>query len=201
MSLVNRTSPGSSRQETTGSPRFPGSPWSRVVLFDPGGKDTSRPFSRGILVAFHVHHVSAPAFEYFEVQSHNPRPRCVRFAAGVTPEPRNTRYRLAWPHLAGRDFHPLGFIAEFPGFTGPSVSPFPTGRACLAHGADPLSSLVDSVAWKRFCGVLENPYLAPRRPLFACPSPNAKLRNKKQTTVNRKRLARCWARCLFPVSY
>ena len=101
-----------------------------------------------------------PRVEYFEVQSHGPRPRCVRFAAGVTPEPRNTRYRLAWPRLAGRDFHPLGFIAEFPGFTGPSVSPFPTARACLAHGADPLSSFVDSKGWERFWVVLKKPYLA-----------------------------------------
>ena len=36
------------------------------------------------------------------------RAPCVRFAAGVAPEPRNTRFRLAWPALAGQVSRLLG---------------------------------------------------------------------------------------------
>src|SRR4029077_20050161 len=43
---------------------------------------------------------SAPRSESFEAQSHGPQARCLRFAAGITPEPRKTRFRLGghpWP--------------------------------------------------------------------------------------------------------
>jgi len=47
----------------------------------------------------------------FEAQSHGLRTPCLRFAAGVTPEPRKTRFRLL-ASFAGRVWLPSGFQYE-----------------------------------------------------------------------------------------
>jgi transposase InsO family protein len=48
----------------------------------------------------------------------------------VALAPRNTRFRMVWSHLPGRDLHPLGLVAEFQSVV---MTSFLSARAYLAH--------------------------------------------------------------------
>jgi hypothetical protein len=49
--------------------------------------------------------VSAPATTHYGAQSHAPRKRCVRFAAGVAVGSRNTRFQAVCWAFPWSDFH------------------------------------------------------------------------------------------------
>jgi IS30 family transposase len=71
---------------------------------------------------------SAPTFEAFEAQSHGLHTRCLRFAAGVAPVPRKTRFRVG-ASLSRAGFAPARSLREVSAFYIASSSP----RLVLAH--------------------------------------------------------------------
>ena len=64
-----------------------------AVLFDPGGASAPGDKARRCCRRSENHGGPREQF-HFEAQSHGSHAPCVRFAAGVTPKPRNTRFRL-----------------------------------------------------------------------------------------------------------
>ena len=78
-------------KERLSPPRFPGDPCVHALLFDPGGAATPSPLG-AVAVAFRPVNDVGSALSAFEAQSHGLHAPCVRFAAGVTPEPRNSRF-------------------------------------------------------------------------------------------------------------
>jgi len=79
-------------KEPMSPPRFLGDPCVHALLFDPGGASTPGPFG-GVAVAFRTVNYVGSATRAFEALSHGLHASCVRFAVGVAPRPRNTRFR------------------------------------------------------------------------------------------------------------
>ncbi len=95
--------------ETTGSPRFLGSPHACVPCsFDPGGTGYTRPV-QCTGAAFRFTQGVGPREADFGAQSHGPHTRCLRFAGRVSPPPRKTRFRLL-ASFAGREWLPAGLL-------------------------------------------------------------------------------------------
>ncbi len=97
----------SGAMETTGSPRFLGNP--RACM--PCSSTPVGPQCQAIAAPWCCRrsedHDGPRKRFHFEAQSHGLHAPCVRFAAGVTPVPRNTRFRWS-PAFAGR-VCPAGF--------------------------------------------------------------------------------------------
>ena len=90
-----------SRKERMSPPRFLGDPCVHALLFDPGGTPAPSHCDARI-VAFRTLYNVGSTSESFEAPSHGLHTPCVRFAAGVTPAPRNTRFRwMASPFRFG----------------------------------------------------------------------------------------------------
>ena len=79
--------------EKTRPPRFLDDPCVHAPLFDPGGPPTPGHFRTGDVVFRTLNNVDS-ALAPFEARSRGLHALCVRFAAGVAPGPRNTRFRL-----------------------------------------------------------------------------------------------------------
>jgi len=95
--------------ETTGSPRFLGSPRAYVPCsYDPGGIGYTRPV-QCTDAAFRFTQGVGSRKADFGAQSHGPHTRCLRFAGRVAPPPRKTRFRLL-VSFAGRDWLPAGLL-------------------------------------------------------------------------------------------
>jgi hypothetical protein len=95
------------RKERMSPPRFLGDPCVHAVLFDPGGAPA--PGRSGASAAFFrpVNDVDS-ALSAFEAQSHSLHAPCVRFAGGIPPKPRNTRFRwMASPYRFGTCTRPV----------------------------------------------------------------------------------------------
>lgn len=65
--------------------------------------------------------VGFPTISTFGAQSHGSRTRSLRFAVGVAPRPRKTRYRPAGYAFAGWIFHPLDGSSKFQDVIGSSI--------------------------------------------------------------------------------
>ena len=98
--------------EKTRSPRFLDDPCVHAPLFDPDGPPTPGHYRDGDMVFRLVNDVDS-AFAAFEALSRGLHALCVRFAAGVTPGPRNTRFRLV-ASLDRSGFSPAGSRRRFP---------------------------------------------------------------------------------------
>ena len=79
--------------EKTRYPRFLDDPCVHAPLFDPGGPSVPGLYRTGDVVFRTLNNVDS-AFAPFEARSRGLHALCVRFAAGVAPGPRNTRFRL-----------------------------------------------------------------------------------------------------------
>ena len=93
------------------SPRSPGLPRERALLYDPGGIYPSALASRSMLPSAFPDSVGFHALLY-GAQSHGPPTRCLRFAFG-SPLRRKTRFWLClrpWPGGVG---YPRGIIPRF----------------------------------------------------------------------------------------
>ena len=89
--------------ETTGLPRFLGNPGVNVPCsLTPTGPDGSGQYSPTSAAFRSRDSVGSRHNNSFEAQSHSPFTRCLRFAGGITPGPRKTRFRLL-ANFAGRD--------------------------------------------------------------------------------------------------
>ena len=91
--LLSRRPRRLSSVEKTRYPRFLGDPCVHAPLFDPGGPPTPGHYRTGDVVFRTLNNVDS-AFAPFEARSRGLHALCVRFAAGVAPGPRNTRFRL-----------------------------------------------------------------------------------------------------------
>ena len=98
--------------EKTRYPRFLGDPCVHAPLFDPGGPPNPGHYRTGDVVFRSLNDVDS-AFAAFEAQSRGLHALCVRFAAGVTPGPRNTRFRLV-ASLDRSGLSPAGSRRRFP---------------------------------------------------------------------------------------
>ena len=98
--------------EKTRSPRFMDDPCVHAPLFDPGGPPAPGHFRTGDVVFRLVNDVDS-AVGAFEAQSRGLHALCVRFAAGVAPGPRNTRFRLV-ANLVRSGLSPAGSRRGFP---------------------------------------------------------------------------------------
>ena len=98
--------------EKTRPPRFLDDPCVHAPLFDPGGPPAPGHY-RADDAAFRWVNDVGSAWDTFEAQSAGLHALCVRFAAGVTPGPRNTRFRLV-ASLDRSGLSPAGSRRRFP---------------------------------------------------------------------------------------
>ena len=98
--------------EKTRPPRFLDDPCVHAPLFDPGGPPTPGHYSAGDVVFRQMDNVDS-ASDTFEAPSRGLHALCVRFAAGVAPGPRNTRFRLV-ASLDRSGLSPAGSCRRFP---------------------------------------------------------------------------------------
>jgi len=103
--------------ETTGSPRFLGSPNAPCPARRPRRGPRVRPL-RPLDAAFRTIESVGPHIADFEAQSHGLVAPCVRFVAWVTPvlSRHATLGSGCWPALPGGVGYPLGTIARFQDF-------------------------------------------------------------------------------------
>ena len=93
--LFNAPSSAPVSVETLRTPRFLGKPQCvRAPLFDPAGPPASGRFHASSTAFRSENHVGSGHLFPFEALSRSSHAPCVRFAAGVAPRPRNTRFRL-----------------------------------------------------------------------------------------------------------
>ena len=97
--------------EKTRPPRFLGDPCVHAALLDPGGPPNPGHFRTGDVV-FHLRNDVDSASTAFGAPSRGLHALCVRFAAGVTPGPRNTRFRLV-ASLDRSGLSPAGSLRRF----------------------------------------------------------------------------------------
>src|SRR5262249_2362376 len=103
-----RTTAYSCQWSDPGSPSFQRSPFSRDVLFDPGGATAPR-ITVPLMLRSASSTVSAPAIKLFRGSiTHPTRNCCVRFVAVVTAGSRNTHYRAARYGLTRTGLSPAG---------------------------------------------------------------------------------------------
>ncbi len=118
-------------KERLSPPRFLGDPCVHAVLFDPGGAHAPGRLGARAVVFRPVNDVDS-ALSAFEAQSHSLHAPCVRFAGGITPAPRNTRFRwMANPYRV-RTFTCRVAIRGFCVFTSCQHAS-PSARLCLAQ--------------------------------------------------------------------
>ena len=98
--------------EKTRYPRFLDDPCVHAPLFDPGGPPTPGHYRASDVVFRSVNDVDS-ALGAFEAPSRGLHALCVRFAAGVAPGPRNTRFRLV-ASLDRSGLSPAGSHRRFP---------------------------------------------------------------------------------------
>ena len=105
--------------------QVPGEPIARVPCSTtPAGQDVLTRTHTLLLSSGITKPSTAAIIRVSELNHTAHKARCLRFAAGVTPGPRKTRYRPAGYALVGRNSHPLGSNSKFQG--GISSS-FPNG--------------------------------------------------------------------------
>ncbi len=80
--------------ETTGPPRFLGNPCACMPCSSTPAGPRCQAIAAPRCCRRSENHDGPREQFHFEAQSHGPHAPCVRFAAGVTPVPRNTRFRL-----------------------------------------------------------------------------------------------------------
>ena len=96
--LLTRCPRRVSGKERLSAPRFLGDPCVHALLSDPGGVSASGPYNADT-VAFRCSEYVGSAGISYEALSHSLHAPCVRFAAGIAPAPRNTRFRwMASPY-------------------------------------------------------------------------------------------------------
>ena len=110
--LLSRRPRRLSTVEKTRSPRFLDDPCVHAPLFDPGGPPAPGHYRDGDVVFRLVNDVDS-AIRAFEALSRGLHALCVRFAAGVTPGPRTTRFRLV-ANLVRSGLSPAGSRRGFP---------------------------------------------------------------------------------------
>jgi hypothetical protein len=115
LELVTRYLRPGPATEAKGPPRFLGNPRERALFSDPGGIVVARPLRRHDAAFRCLKHVGSRDNNHFEAQSHGPFTRCLRFAVGVAPSPRKTRFRLL-ASVAGRGWLPAGFHRKVSAF-------------------------------------------------------------------------------------
>ena len=116
--------------EKTRPPRFLGDPCVHAPLFDPGGPPNPGHFGTGDVV-FHLRNDVDSASTSLGALSRGLHALCVRFAAGVAPGPRNTRFRLV-ASLDRSGLSPAGSHRRFPSCLSVYMaSPFT--KLCLAQ--------------------------------------------------------------------
>ena len=99
--LLTRCPRRVSGKERLSAPRFLGDPCVHALLSDPGGVSASGPYNAKT-VAFRCSEYVGSARISDEALSHSLHAPCVRFAGGITPAPRNTRFRwMASPYRLG----------------------------------------------------------------------------------------------------
>ena len=116
--------------EKTRPPRFLGDPCVHAPLSDPGGPPTPGHFRAGDVVFRWLNGVDS-ASDTFEALSRGLHALCVRFAAGVTPGPRHTRFRLV-ASLDRSGLSPAGSRRWFPSCLSVYMASSIT-KLCLAH--------------------------------------------------------------------
>ena len=116
--------------EKTRYPRFLDDPCVHAPLFDPDGPPTPGHYRDGDVVFRLVNDVDS-AIRAFEALSRGLHALCVRFAAGVTPGPRNTRFRLV-ASLDRSGFSPAGSRRRFPSCLSVYMAS-PLTKLCLAQ--------------------------------------------------------------------
>ena len=99
--LLTRCPRRVSGKERLSAPRFLGDPCVHALLSDPGGVSASGPYNAKT-VAFRCSEYVGSARISDEALSHSLHAPCVRFAGGIAPAPRNTRFRwMASPYRLG----------------------------------------------------------------------------------------------------
>ena len=116
--------------ERTRYPRFLGDPCVHAPLFDPGGPPNPGHYRSGNVVFRKLNDVDS-AWDTFEALSRGLHALCVRFAAGVAPGPRNTRFRLV-ASLDRSGLSPAGSRRRFPSCLSVYMA-FPLTKRCLAQ--------------------------------------------------------------------
>ena len=113
---------------------LPGSwatPCVHAPLPDPGGAPAPGPFGTDVGVFRSTDRVDSARVLTFGAPSRGLHAPCVRFAAGVTPAPRNTRFRLR-AHLGWSGLSPAGSHRRFPSRVSLYL-PSLLSRLCLAQ--------------------------------------------------------------------
>ena len=116
--------------EKTRYPRFLDDPCVHAPLFDPGGPPNPGHYRTGDVVFRKLNDVDS-AWDTFEALSRGLHALCVRFAAGVAPGPRNTRFRLV-ASLDRSGLSPAGSRRRFPSCLSVYMA-FPLTKLCLAQ--------------------------------------------------------------------
>ena len=116
--------------ERTRYPRFLDDPCVHAPLFDPGGPPNPGHYRTGDVVFRKLNDVDS-AWDTFEALSRGLHALCVRFAAGVAPGPRNTRFRLV-ASLDRSGLSPAGSRRRFPSCLSVYMA-FPLTKLCLAQ--------------------------------------------------------------------
>ena len=149
--------------EMTGPPRFLKDPNARMPR--PSTPVRSRVTKRRVDAAFRAYHGVGPHdWKDFGAQSRSLRAPCVRFAAGVAPAPRNTRFRLGRP-FAGQGC-PAGSQSE--GFSSSLIASSFT-RLLLAHGSRNQESGLDFLTSANLSPDGEKLALTARGQVFVAP--------------------------------
>ena len=120
--------------EKTRYPRFLDDPCVHAPLFDPGGPPNPGHYRTGDVVFRKLNDVDS-AWDTFEALSRGLHALCVRFAAGVAPGPRNTRFRLV-ASLDRSGLSPAGSRRRFPSCLSVYMA-FPLTKLCLAQAGWP----------------------------------------------------------------
>ena len=115
--------------ETAGPPRFLGNPCACAPCSPTPVGPSRQAYKARRCCRRSENHVGPREHFHFEAQSHGSHTPCVRFAAGVTPEPRNTRFRLV------ASLCRAGSSRRVPlqGFSSCLHMASPSPRLCLAH--------------------------------------------------------------------
>ena len=121
---------GNLHAETTGSPRFLGSPLDYMPCSQiPAGRRHQAIRCLTYCLPPHLRR-RLPRQLDVGTQSHGLQPRCLRFAARVTPEPRKTRFRLAANlDRMGLDTHRTPKMVSVIQFIHPPSPSFPSAQA------------------------------------------------------------------------
>ena len=101
---------GSGGVETSGDPKFLGSPVATCPALRPRRVRSAGLLAGRVLPSAPIT-ASAPTVDHFGAQSHGLQPRCLRFAAKIALGPRKTRFR--WGPALPDGFRPAGLQRRF----------------------------------------------------------------------------------------